>query len=207
VGALAKIGVPAISVLLAALKDSDREVRDAAEDALGQIVDPGAAQPLIRALADEDWHVRMVAAEMLGRIGDIGAIEPLVDAFTSEQEVQHVRKAAVEALGRIGDARAVEPLVAAVRDGEGWQRKAAVEALGRIGDARAIEVLIDALKDYLDVRKVAAEALVAIYRSGKLGPQERALLLAQRSVIIETHRDEYPYGSHEDSGIGVDFAD
>lgn len=65
--------------------------------------------------------------------------------------------------------------------------------------------LIAALKDYWDGRRVAAEALVAIYRSGNLGPGDRALLLAQRGVITEGHSDEFPYDSHEDSGIGVDF--
>jgi HEAT repeat protein len=149
----------------------------------------------------------MVAAEALGKVGGVGAIEPLFVAFTSEAEVQHVRKAAIDSIGRIGDPRAVEPLVVVLKDGNGWERKAATDALGRIGDGRAVAVLIGALKDYLDVRKSAAEALVAIYRSGKLGPQERALLLAQRSVITETHIDEYPYDQHEDSGIGVDFPD
>ena len=147
----------------------------------------------------------MVAAEVLGKIGDARAVEPLISAFKDESEVQHVRKAAVEALGKIGDARAVEPLVVALRDGEGWQRKATSEALGRIGDARAIEPLMAALSDYWDVRKAAAEALVAIYRSGNLGPEERALLLAQRGAITEVHRDEFPYDSHADSGIGVEF--
>jgi hypothetical protein len=46
-----------------------------------------------------------------------------------------------------------------------------------------------------------------MYRSGNLGPEDRALLLAQRRVITEVHRDEFPYGSHEDSGIGVEFPD
>jgi HEAT repeat protein len=207
VGALAKIGVPAIGALLVALKGSDRDLRDAAASALGQIEDTDAAPLLIRALHDDDWYVRMVAAEILGKVGGVGAIEPLFVAFTSEDEVQHVRKAAIDSIGRIGEPRAVEPLVVVLKDGSGWERKAATEALGRIGDGRAVAVLIGALKDYLDVRKAAAEALVAIYRSGKLGPQERALLLAQRSVITETHIDEYPYDQHEDSGIGVDFPD
>jgi HEAT repeat protein len=149
----------------------------------------------------------MVVAEVLGRIGDVRAVGPLIAALRDENEVRHVRKAAVEALGRIGDARAVAPLAAALKDGESWQRKAASQALGRIGDARAVEPLLAALGDYWDVRKAAAEALVAIYRSGKLGPEERTLLLAQRSVIREVHRDESPYDSHEDSGIGVEFPD
>ena len=144
---------------------------------------------------------------MANSIGDVLAVDPLVARFEDEKEVQHVRKAAADALGKIGDAGAVEPLIAALTGGEGWQRKAAAEALGRIGDPRAVGPLIGNLADYWDVRKAAAQALVAIYRSGKLGPEERALLLSQRTVISEEHRDEFPFGSHEDAGIGVDFPD
>jgi len=123
----------------------------------------------------------------------------------TKERIQHVRKAAVEALGKIGDPRAVEILLAALKEGENWQRKAAAEALGRIGDPRAVELLAGSLREQWDMRKVAAGALVAIYRSGNLGPEGRALLLTRRTDITEEHRDEFPYGSHEDAGIGVDF--
>ena len=56
-----------------------------------------------------------------------------------------------------------------------------------------------------DVRKAAARGLVTIYRSGKLGPEDRALLLEQRSHITSEHHDHTNTCFHTDEGIGVDF--
>lgn len=54
--------------------------RDAAE-ALGEIGDPRALEPLIAALRDKDKSLTLVAAEALGQIGDPRAIEPLISIF------------------------------------------------------------------------------------------------------------------------------
>ena len=85
-----------------------------------------------------------------------------------------------------------------------------------IGPA-ALTPLISALKDRTwAVRKAAAEALLAIHRSGALGEEQKALLLAQRQDITRWHvdkRDSFVSSSdcsghsdkHTDEGIGVGF--
>ena len=165
----------------------------------------GDVRGLIKALGyEKDSTVREAAAGALGRTGDPGGVKPLITALNNQDE--DVREAAAWALVQIG-AAAVELLIDALNDANEDVRKIAATALRKIGDPRAVDPLIAALGDYWDVRKAAAEALATIYRSGKLGPEDRALLLAQRSVITEVHNDEFPYGSHEDSGIGVEFPD
>src|SRR5450759_2332909 len=59
----------------------DPAVRRAAAEALGQIGDARAVEPLIAALKDESWGVRRAAAEALGQIGDARAAEPLIAAL------------------------------------------------------------------------------------------------------------------------------
>ena len=88
-------------------------------------------------------------------------------------------------------------------------RHAAAWALGEIGDARAVQPLIAALKAIdKDVRKAAAQALVALYRGGKLDVQAKHRILAMRSTMAMTHHDYTPPSDcrpHEDQGIGVTF--
>ena len=128
--ALVKIGAPAMEPLIAALKDKDSkdsDVRQAAAEALGEIKDPRAVEPLIAALKDEDSDVRAAAAYALGEIKDPRAVEPLIAALKDGDS--DVRKAAAKALGEIKDPRAVEPLIAALKDAKWRVREAAAEAL------------------------------------------------------------------------------
>jgi HEAT repeat protein len=189
--ALGKIGdVGARKSLVAALKDDDADVREAAAQALkslgwkptkdthrawlafvggkwDELVSLGAAsvEPLVvAARGHRDSKVQAAAVKALLRIGAV-AVEPLIVAL--EDKDGRVRKAAAEALGKIGDARAVEPLTKALWD-ESWNvRMAAAEALGKIGDPRAAEPLLVALNSWdvgvgLERREAAAQALIQI---------------------------------------------
>jgi HEAT repeat protein len=119
------LGALAVEPLIAALKDENSDVRQAAAKALGKIGDPRAVEPLIAALSDESSDVRYAAAEALGKIKDPRAVEPLIAAHQN----WWVGAAAACALGEIKDPRAVEPLIAALKD-EKWDvRAAAAEAL------------------------------------------------------------------------------
>jgi HEAT repeat protein len=60
--------------LIAALKDKDSLVRAQAADALGQIKDVRAIEPLIAALKDKDSLVRERAADALGQIKGARAV-------------------------------------------------------------------------------------------------------------------------------------
>jgi predicted phosphoribosyltransferase len=72
-----RVREPAVESRIAALRDEDKEVREAAAEALGMIRDTRAVDVLIPALGDEDWDVRQRAAYALGQIGDPRAAAPL----------------------------------------------------------------------------------------------------------------------------------
>ena len=109
-------------------------MRKAAAEALGQIGDTRAVEPLVAALKDPDDHwLRYYAAEALGQIGNTRAVELLVAAL--KDETTQVREAAAGALGKIVDTRThvVEPLIAALKHPYANVRKAAAEALEALG--------------------------------------------------------------------------
>lgn len=75
------------------------ESREEAAEALGEIRDPRAVDPLIAALRDRNSEVRAEAAEALGKIGDRKAVEPLTALL---QDPSHeVRRGAETALSRL----------------------------------------------------------------------------------------------------------
>ena len=94
---------------IAALKDQDEIVRNAAAIALGILGDARAVEPLIPCLKDQALSVRSSAIQALGKLGDV-AVEPLI-ACLKDQE-RFVQESAASALGELGDKRAVEPLIA-----------------------------------------------------------------------------------------------
>ena len=176
--ALGKIGDKrAVESLIAALRDTNSDVRENAAKALGRIgwkpvnqtersiylmalqewdevvkIGAPAIAPLIAVLRDEDANVRRNAAKDLGKIGDKRAVEPLIAIL--EDPDWRIRSDAVLALGKIGDKKAVDPLIDALKDKDSSVRRMAAETLGKIGDERAVEPLIAALRDKnLDVRK------------------------------------------------------
>jgi len=171
----------------------NQEVQRQAAEALGQVGDARAVEPLVVTLQDPYSTVRLqvAAAESLGKIGDGRAVEPLVAALKHPRgEVRRAAGAALRSLNwqpadnmhrallavassnwgeaaLLGSA-AVEPLVATLQDkSDIWNlgaRRAAAETLATIGDARAVEPLIAALQDENStLRPVAAKSL------GKIG--------------------------------------
>ena len=178
-----------VNALIEALKDTDKDVRDTALQALVQMREPRIFEPLVAALRDADADVREHAAFGLGQLRDARAVEPLgaaikdVNASVREQVVfalgqlravsaveplstalhdasNDVREQAAFALGQIRDRRAVEPLISALKDEKPNVREQAAFALGQLRDAKAVEALVIALKDAnADVREQAAFAL------------------------------------------------
>jgi HEAT repeat protein/beta-lactamase regulating signal transducer with metallopeptidase domain len=147
-----------VAALTAALKDTDKEVRETAMHALVQMRDPSIFEPLLQALKDASPDVREQAAFGLGQMRDRRAVQPLMG--TLKDENASVREQAAFALGQLRDPAAVDALGAAVRDANADVREQAVFALSQIRDRRAVEPLISALKDTNpDVREKAAFAL------------------------------------------------
>jgi HEAT repeat protein len=153
------------------LADKNRQVREEAARALGEVGDAQAVPHLIQALSDKYAKVREAAASALGRIGDERAAPHLVQALR-DQSMQ-VRSEAVKALSQIG--RAAVPHVTQALDDEQWKvRERAVSALGHIGDPSALPHLAQALNDEKDaVRSAAASAL------GRLGDKRAVPHLVQ----------------------------
>ncbi|RLC74624.1 MAG: hypothetical protein DRI61_16305, partial [Chloroflexi bacterium] len=151
---LVKIGAPAISYLIRALKDENWHVRQPAAYALGEIGSQKAIPYLIKALKDENWYVRHTAAEALGKIG-LSAIPHLIKVL--EDKDSDVRKAAAEALDQIEwQPQNQEEKILYLIAKQGW------DELVKIG-VSAIPYLIKVLKDEdSDVRQTVAEALVKI---------------------------------------------
>ena len=199
--------------LIHALRHKDPKIQYDAAEALGEIGDILAIEPLITALTHNELSgVRWKAAEALSKIG-APAVDALVGALRHIDD--DVRWKAAIALGEIGDQRAigplisllcdedrfvksraayalgligepaVEPLIFALREGDGNLRWGAAIALGKIRDPRAIDPLIRALADkYENVRAESAKSLAAIGKPA-LGQLVRFLQNSDRSVRIE----------------------
>jgi HEAT repeat protein/beta-lactamase regulating signal transducer with metallopeptidase domain len=169
-----------VAALTAALKDSDKDVRETAMHALVQLRDPSIFEPLVQALKDPSPDVREQAAHGLGQLRDKRAVDPLMGALKDTNA--DVRENAVHALSQLRDPRAVDALILALKDENPSVREQAAFALGQIRDPRATDALIGALKDANgDVREQAVFAL------GQVRDKRAAAALA--ALIKDTDAD------------------
>ena len=199
--------------LIIALKNKDPKVQYDAAEALGDIGDNRAVEPLATALKNDEFSgVRWKAAEALSKIG-APAVEALIGALRHEND--DVQWKAAVALGEIGDPRAIEPLIIqlcdedrfvkshaalalgtigepavkpllrALSEGDGNLRWGAAIALGKIRDPRAIDPLIRALADkYENVRAESASSLAEMGKPA-LGPLLRFLKFTEGPERLE----------------------
>jgi HEAT repeat protein len=141
--------------LIKALGYENVEIRKTAAEALGEIRDARAIEPLVVAVVeDRNDQVKVEAAVALAAYGDYRAVGPLV-ALASTMPSPDRRAAA--ALLTIADPRAVEPLISAL--GNHQLRLSAAAALGSIGDPRAIGPLNEALSKTLALNSDAERIL------------------------------------------------
>jgi len=77
---LRQLGPPAVEYLIINLGDSDKKVRLAAVDALGEIGDSRATDHLVTMLGDPDQDVRFACVVALGSISDERSVGPLAAA-------------------------------------------------------------------------------------------------------------------------------
>ena len=134
-----------VRVLLTALEDNNRSVRQMGARLLGKIKDPRATIPLIKTLEDPEYEVREEASMALRNIKDPQAIEPLVKALNSKNP--EVREHVIKTLGEFKDNRAIEPLMATIQDPDPEVRAAAIQVFGTIKDPRAMPPIMKALHD------------------------------------------------------------
>jgi HEAT repeat protein len=150
------------------LDHKDPQVQYEAAEALGNLGDERAIDPLIAALKrDEFSGVRWKAAIALGEIGNPDAIVPLISLLADDD--RYVRSRAAHALSMIGEP-AVPPLITALKRSDAGIRWGSALALGKIKNPLAVEPLILLLADeHLMIKAEAASALASI-GTPALGP-------------------------------------
>ncbi|MEI7733180.1 MAG: HEAT repeat domain-containing protein [Verrucomicrobiota bacterium] len=145
----------AAEILMAALKDEDSDLRQAAAEALGRLGHRPATEALLSALLDTDEWVRRAAAAALETL----SWQPTDTGQHALQTVILQRWVQAVSLGTA----AVDPLISALTDEDSGVRYCAAEALGKIKAGRAMQPLSFLLQDqYKPVRRMAAQAIVSI---------------------------------------------
>jgi len=155
--ALRQLGPAGVDAVTAILQNTEQETvfRVMAAQALGQIGDPRAFEPLLATFQEDDptgWLAE-AAAEALGTLGDSRAFDPLVATLNDKDADEGLREASAKALGHLGDSRAVESLIATFEetdpDGYEWPlQTSSAQALAELGDSRAVDAILKALEDY-----------------------------------------------------------
>lgn len=140
-----------LAALLAARRDPEPAVREAAYRALGEAGDRVAIDTLVNAAVhDDDPACRDAARAAAERLAAAPTVSPdlAADLVLARGEPGDARLGALRRLGQSGDRRAVDPLLAVVRAApDAATRRVAIAALGRLGDARAVPVLLEVLAD------------------------------------------------------------
>jgi HEAT repeat protein len=202
---LARVGEPALSHLLKALKDEDPETRRLAASALGEVAPKRKALlPALQAASrDKDANVRSYA---LGSMEIIDSSNPLVfqallAGLADPSPV--VRQGCAWHFGRMGPRAepATRRLVGLLQDKEDGVRREVIYALLRIGSLSGehVPLLIALLKDKTwEVRASAAEAL------GKVGPGAKDAVEGLRKTLKDRQRQVRWWAAEALGGIGPD---
>jgi HEAT repeat protein len=189
-GELAKIGKPAVEMLLPFLESKDEELAIGAASALGKIGDKSAAEGVLALFQRIGWRSDMVVlfygvdprselAEAAARLGGRRAAEILIPSLKDPSEF--VRERTAKALGETNCPEGVPPLAEALNDESESVRMNAAGSLGKIRDPRAVEPLATLL-DKERKQKVREAATEALGRMG--GPAVDSLI----ALINDTSR-------------------
>jgi HEAT repeat protein len=135
------------------------EEKTKAVQALGELADPTAVDPIIRyGLKADDPGIRAESAVALGKTKDRRAVVPLTEAVKPYYD-----SAPVDVEGVIQDMGSVPDTARQMKEREARVRASVAWALGQIADPRAHEILVRAANDDNSlVRDAAAEALARI---------------------------------------------
>ncbi len=164
---------PAQALLVKALGDVDKDVRQLA---LGALIGEDARGPLVAALASPHADVRARAARALARHGEASALAPLLALATAPEppegspqraEWQGLAEYALEALAELGDPAALAPLVPLLQSKVPSLRKLAARALAWAALPHHPETLRQALQ-HADPQVKYAAALGLAYAGDPL---------------------------------------
>jgi HEAT repeat protein len=209
----------AIKPLRELMREEDREMAEATQEALskiglaawarygavaalGSIGSPRALPALIEALEDHSEYVRTEAARGLAKLGDASALEPLMEAMAVDED-ERVRREAAVALRApwVEVSRVTEAFRRALRD-DSWEvRAVAARALGRIDDEGSVGPLLAVLED--PSYTVSTSASNALANLGALaiprlletaGPESPRMLPALHALaeVFSEHLDAKP---------------
>lgn len=156
--ALVLIGPGAVEPLIEALKHADREVREAAAEALGKIGDARAVEPLLKTFHETRSYN---SARALGRIGNLRAVVPLIEIL-NDYDGNDQKNDAAKALAELGDERALAQLNMLVQEDHIFN-STIEEAVRKILDPKTgIE-----RNQRIVIREIAAQALEDQDKPGK----------------------------------------
>jgi ParB family chromosome partitioning protein len=164
---------PAQALLVKALADPDKDVR---QQALGALVGEGARGALTAALTSPHADVRARAARALARHGETAALAPLLALATAPEppdgsperaEWQGLAEYALEALAELGAPAALAPLVPLLQSKLPSLRKLAARALAWAALPHHLETLRQALQ-HADPQVKYAAALGLAYAGDPL---------------------------------------
>ena len=141
--ALARIGAPAVPVLVEQLASEDPDLRQAAAGVLGAIADGRGVPPLTARLADPDVNVRAAVADALGKIGSAEAVAALRAAVDSDDAT--LRLSAVEALQAIRSCLPTEQIGRLLADRS--LRRPLYRMLGAADDVGALALVARGVAD------------------------------------------------------------
>jgi ParB family chromosome partitioning protein len=142
---------PAQALLVKALADSNKDVRQLA---LGALIGEDARGPLLEALVSSHADVRVRAARALAGHGESSALAPLLALATAPEPLERERQAdwlalaesALEGLAELGDPNALAPLVPLLQSSHASVRKRAAQALAWVALPHHTETLRQALQ-------------------------------------------------------------
>ncbi len=134
-----------INKLIKQLSDEDKEKREEAILALGELRDERAVEPLIKVVNQDTIENRTYAIIALSDIADHRAIETLIYCLM-DNEVE-IRLAASRALGKFSSPQAISALLVSLRkDPNVGVKSRAALSLGAIGSELAVEDLMEESK-------------------------------------------------------------
>jgi HEAT repeat protein len=151
----------ATDLLIEALRNPSRNVRDAAAEALTDHLRPPAMAPLLAAVADSNTVVRRVSVRALAILDDPRATEALVDRMLNDAD-GNVRAPAAEALRGRSAPGLVDALCRAMLDRDDSVRIAALGSLHERQDPASVDAALLAVGDVHPTVRAGARELAIV---------------------------------------------